>query len=626
MMHQTKAEQNKTMEKKQYRRRTGLLVIACLYTPLLAGAFCGWGPFQLLFEENGNFSSRCSEASQAKNEICPEQKAALLNIPLISQSLAFGLSPAIGWFCDRFGAPSVGYLMSASFVVGLTLIFCAARFLIDALVLPGFILFGIGGLAGSVLTVQSGMIYRNINGGKTRSRVIFILNNLFDSGAMTSLLLWYLTQWIPNGKATMANVMGSYLGVALAILIPACFLWGLVKPVDDNDEKEPLDLSGDIEMSICEATIDIGGQQPSDDFESEGIRPDQEKKDVEEVAPSLNNEDDVDPETLEEVPRSHRRREGQSVKLELSVSGEIEMSVSGEIEMSMSVAAIDRSVQQPTDDVEPEGIRQDQEKRDVEEVPPSLNNEDDVDPETIEKVPRSHRRRRGQSVTLPDGTEYVLISQKAPSKQLRSAPFLLLCVYFAIQMCINLWTLTTARDFLAYLGDDEYNNRYLTIFTLLTPVSIIGIPFVDVTLQKFGYHGGMQAVNILAILQGIIKVSSDNLNVQIVGFLFYSFYRSFLFSVCFSFVPTILSMDAMGKGTGILTFFGILSFVNAPIANVVIKHLDGNFFIPNLAYTLMGIPCIIIAYYIERKMKPEHAARKEIQRLRQSMGGVMLRE
>jgi hypothetical protein len=200
-------------------------------------------------------------------------------------------------------------------------------------------------------------------------------------------------------------------------------------------------------------------EQPSDDFEPEcGIRQDQEKKDIEEVAPSLNNEDDVeaDPETIEEVSRSQRR----------------------------------------------------------------LNNdEDDVkaDPETIEEVPRIQRRRRGpHSVKLPDGTEYVLISQRSPENQLRSAPFLLLCVYFAIQMLVKLWTLTTAHYFLAYLGDDEYNNRYLTIFTLLTPVSIIGVPFVDATLQKFGYHGGMQAVSILAILQGIIKVSIDNLNVQIV--------------------------------------------------------------------------------------------------------------
>jgi hypothetical protein len=84
-------------------------------------------------------------------------------------------------------------------------------------------------------------------------------------------------------------------------------------------------------------------------------------------------------------------------------------------------------------------------------------------------------------------------------------------------------------------------------------------------------------------------------------------------------------MDAMGKGTGIFTFFGILSSINAPIASVVIDQLDGNFFIPNLMYTLLSIPCIILAYCIERKMKPDHAAHNEIQRLRQSRGGVMLR-
>jgi hypothetical protein len=85
----------------------------------------------------------------------------------------------------------------------------------------------------------------------------------------------------------------------------------------------------------------------------------------------------------------------------------------------------------------------------------------------------------------------------------------------------------TARDCLASLGDDD-NTYYLTIFKLMMPASLLGFPLVDATLHRFG---GLQLANALAAIHGIIQVSSTNLNVQVLGFVVFSFYRSFLFSV-----------------------------------------------------------------------------------------------
>jgi hypothetical protein len=78
-----------------------------------------------------------------------------------------------------------------------------------------------------------------------------------------------------------------------------------------------------------------------------------------------------------------------------------------------------------------------------------------------------------------------------------------------------MWTLATMRDFLAYLGDDELNNRYLTIFTLLLPASIVSVPLVDVIVLRFGFVGGFQSVNALALGYSIVRIATASLDVQI---------------------------------------------------------------------------------------------------------------
>jgi hypothetical protein len=107
------------------------------------------------------------------------------------------------------------------------------------------------------------------------------------------------------------------------------------------------------------------------------------------------------------------------------------------------------------------------------------------------------------------------------------------------------------------------------------------------------------------------KVSSDNLNVQIAGFIFFSFYRCFLFSVTFGFLPTFLHQKVIGKAAGILYFSGgIANFLNIPMKDLAVKHLDGDFFIPNLVYTTLVIPCIAATWGIGQAMKREKAAKE----------------
>ena len=210
-----------------------------------------------------------------------------------------------------------------------------------------------------------------------------------------------------------------------------------------------------------------------------------------------------------------------------------------------------------------------------------------------------------------------MIADRPPKKQFLSSNYISLAIFFAFHQSRNIWILTTTRDFLAYLGDDETGNRYLKIFTLLTPASVLGLPFVDIILQRFGYGVGLGVVNLLAIIQGIVQVSSTNLNVQIIGFVFYSFYRCFLFSVSFSCLPAFMSGDVVGKSYGFLILGGgLLGLINIPLSNVAVQQLEGNFFVPNLFYLLACLPCFYCCYAIAKGFRREKT--EELARLRQS--------
>lgn len=211
--------------------------------------------------------------------------------------------------------------------------------------------------------------------------------------------------------------------------------------------------------------------------------------------------------------------------------------------------------------------------------------------------------------------DYVLIADRSPMKQLQSKQFVTLTIFFALHATRDVFNLTTARDFLAYLGDDETGNKYLTIYTLLTPASILGLPVLDFVLTRYGYYAGLQTVNALALGQGIIMVSSDNLNVQVLGFVFASFFRCFMYTISLGILPTFLGINAVGKASGIMPCAaGILALVNIPLASWAVNGLDGNFFYPNLIYTLVVIPCIYAAWVLGQGIKREDAAKERLSR------------
>ena len=63
-----------------------LMLFSALYTFLFAGGLWGWGPMQLMLEENGSFHYLCDDEqndidnNEMGNNVCPRQTARLLTV------------------------------------------------------------------------------------------------------------------------------------------------------------------------------------------------------------------------------------------------------------------------------------------------------------------------------------------------------------------------------------------------------------------------------------------------------------------------------------------------------------------------------------------------------------------
>jgi hypothetical protein len=209
-------------------------------------------------------------------------------------------------------------------------------------------------------------------------------------------------------------------------------------------------------------------------------------------------------------------------------------------------------------------------------------------------------------VPIVDEQEYVMIADRSPKDQLLSWPFVMLTLFFSINMISCNWTLATAADFLAQLGDT--NGTYLSLFTILQPASVFALPLVDHTVHKSGFGTAFQCVNGLTFTYILIKLTSKSLNVQIVTFIMVAVVRCYLFAVTFSYLPRLLSPDTVGKGTGFLYMVGgVASFVNIPLNSMV---LETGFFPPNLLYFLLTIPTTFMAMVVQMTIRKETRAQK----------------
>lgn len=553
-----------TTDREGKRQQTTLVVFASLSIFIYAGAFYGWGPMQLLLEQNGNFATKCPEGwnqdeQENSNVVCAEQTAALLTCRFVGQ-LTVLTGPLLGYVSDRFGGHTLTEIMGVTTIIGIILLLCAVKFPgtgWDSVLYAVFILVGLGSTCGGLLTVETGLLFHeDINSdekgcsatsNKAQSRIIALLNSLFDAGAMTYLSLWGLekvsSSSSTNESSQVMSIVGGYLVCAVVCLGGYVYLFRLV------------------EKQHHVSSLNI-----------------------------INSNNNMDKAEANSSPEC----------LQIGLTDDLchHISSSPNILSSTCTMPIDDSQSTTPDfgekdgggDVSPEDALE------LSDGPVSSQIDSERQPE----------EKQTPTETLPSPSPavlYVPIAQRSVPKQLKSKAYVLLCIFFSFNMVTNVWTLTTARDFLKDLGDDEYGNRYLSIFTLMTPVSLVALPFVDVAIHRYGFGWALQSVNFLNLAHGIIKVSSTNLNVQVLGFIVFSFYRCFLFAVTFSCLPSFINGNAIGRGVGVFyVVSGVASFVNIPLANLAVENQDGDFFIPNLLFLLMTPPVIYLTHLIGKAL------------------------
>jgi len=210
-------------------------------------------------------------------------------------------------------------------------------------------------------------------------------------------------------------------------------------------------------------------------------------------------------------------------------------------------------------------------------------------------------------------TEYILIKNRSAWQQLKSKQFQMITLFYSLHLTRNGFILTSAQNFLYDLGDAD--GTYLTIFTSLLPISILGVPLINYSISTHGYHwGGFQLVNGLGVVHGLIQILFRKLNVQIVGFVVYSIYRCCLFSVIFTFLPLTLSERVVGKAYGIMQVVaGAIAYINIPMGGTfAIHYCNGNFFYPNLLYTVIILPLVGIAFNIGVIIKKEEQETEKV--------------
>ena len=449
---------------------------------------------QLILEENGSFSSHCSTAAIPNKTTpaaaCADQTALLVKNGLIIP-VAQIVSPLLGLFVDKFGPKKAAIAQATCLMIGLALILLAVSnntANTDPLLFVGFTFVAIHTWFGRLLIIQLGLYFT----GHNISRVIFVLNSLFDAGAVTYLAIWGIKQAM--GTSTLA-ILGGYTVLAGLVSMGNVYYWMIANPKDRPRAVDALESELDLSKHVIE---------------------------------DIMTEVDVD-----------GRRESTFKNTEVEAF----------------------QYQHPT------------------------NNK--------------------------SCGSYILIAERTRREQLTSVPFLLLCAIFGLNVMCNNWNIMTQRTFLAGLGDDDHDHLYLTLFVLMTPVSVLGAPLIDRVILRFGWMVGFQFINLLGFGYTLIKVASTNLNVQVLGFVLFSFYRSFLFGLSFSFLPTLVAGRLVGTAAGTLAgVAGCATLLTIPLVNLAVKRNDGDFFISNMIMLSLVCPAILLVGFLKQKMALEYYAKE----------------
>jgi hypothetical protein len=519
-------------------------------------------------------------------------------------------APLLGYIVDHIGAPHFVTLMSSCAMIGMSLVAVGINVeSTEFLLYIGFTVMSTCTWMGSLTIVQLGFYFQ----GHTASRVIFFLNTLFDAGALTYWFLWFIQK---QTSGSVTHIWYGYMAMAAVIYAVLIFLWRAAVPAPPPPSTE--DGLGELVLLasrhsalLMESHGSVFERMSSSRFSISGSHAFALGNSSEFVT-SHHSSPMIALGNSSEFGKSHYSAPVRSRSVILQpYTGQMTSSPIDKTRVSMSHSQT-LAEQYPHLVYKGRGsfaFRQSTHLH-AREIAAACNSETAHD--TSHALVDDEEEKDDKDVNAI--SPVAALEQVNVKQQLTQPAYLLICLFFAIQVTSTNWNFYTQRDFLSYLGDDEEDNRYLTIFTLLTPVSIIGAPLIDYCIVHHGWVASLQVVSVLGVAYQIVKVSSTDLNIQIIGFVIFSFYRSFLFGVCFSFVPTLVEGPVIGTACGIMAGLpGVMGFLSIPMATLAVNHFDGDFFWPNIIYLTLQIPCImsVVALGVQMAMKEDEDSEKQ---------------
>ena len=195
-------------------------------------------------------------------------------------------------------------------------------------------------------------------------------------------------------------------------------------------------------------------------------------------------------------------------------------------------------------------------------------------------------------------------------QQLCSPLYLGLAVYKVISLTKFSWYLSMIGTYLDELGQQD--GAYVTILGAVLPIGVVLVLVVGSIIDRAGMEVAM-AANFAASLGVSIITLIPNLQVQVVGFVVFAFFRAGLFTILSAILGKEFTFLTFGRLIGVLSVVaGLLGLLNQPLFDYTLQQLGGNFAMANGIYAgaslLQGI--FVVYYWRYRKVAdgPGHTA------------------
>eukprot|EP00980_Cylindrotheca_fusiformis_P030393 scaffold24749_cov132-Cylindrotheca_fusiformis.AAC.1 len=206
-----------------------------------------------MLQQDEAFQWKCDNHDDINEATCPDQTSSILNVHFVATTMQV-LSPFVGHLCDSKG-PFAGMIYTTvTGIIGICLFIMSRALPVDQLLYPAFCFLGMCANACSIMALNTGGIYRddvllvaadapsndtNVETSATNTmddeipdpltaehqtknadddndevdekvkdkgtrRVIGLLNNLYDAGTVTYLIMWKIQEATGAALQTLA--------------------------------------------------------------------------------------------------------------------------------------------------------------------------------------------------------------------------------------------------------------------------------------------------------------------------------------------------------------------------------------------------------------------------------------